>query len=81
MYSFQTLFTCEHNENENTDRHVNDFNRYTAFDVSHFAQLLCILGYEVCVITPSYRFLWIRFKYCTHARNIMKMCMWLFCVY
>ena len=45
------------------------------FELSHFRQPFCIVGYGVCVINSSYSFQWIIFKPCTHIVDILKMCM------
>ena len=48
------------------------------FELSHFWQLFCMVGYGVCVINYSYSFQRMFFKLCRHIGDILKMCMWVF---
>ena len=48
------------------------------FELSHFRQLFCNVGYGVCVINSSYNFQWIILKPCTHVVDFLKMCMLVF---
>ena len=47
-------------------------------ELSHFRQIIGIVGYGVCVINSSYSFQWIVLKPYILVADILKMCKWIF---
>ena len=48
------------------------------FKLRYFWELLCPVGYVVCIINFFDRFQWMFLKHCRHSVNILEMCMWVF---
>ena len=59
---------------------VGDFNGHNmlCFKLSHFCQLVCTVGYRVCVISCYCSFQWMFLKHYRHIVDILKVCMWTF---
>ena len=55
-----------------------DSDRIMTFELSHFRQFFCIVGYRVCVINSSFSFQWVFLKPCILVVDIMKIGMWVF---
>ena len=58
------------------DRARINFVRIRPFELRHFGQLFCIIGYGVSVINSSYSFQWMFLNLHRIIVDIFKMCKW-----